>query len=286
MKMTESSGTLYICATPIGNLEDVSIRLLKTLRQVDLIACEDTRHTKKLLNRYKINKPLTSYHQHSRLSKEEMIIQKLQAGQKIALVSDAGMPAISDPGADLVRRALKAGIKVEAVPGPCALITALALSGLDTKSFIFLGFLPAKSGQRRDILKGLDEQIHNMVFYEAPHRLLKTLADIEELLGGERSIAVARELTKTYEEIKRGQVSEVLQYFKDHEPRGEFTIVLEGRTPVAPRGSMEQIVDEVEELISNGTDKKEAFKKKAREYGIHKSEIYKYYVDKYESQKN
>ncbi|MGB4508850.1 MAG: 16S rRNA (cytidine(1402)-2'-O)-methyltransferase, partial [Syntrophomonadaceae bacterium] len=184
--MTESSGTLYICATPIGNLEDVSIRLLKTLRQVDLIACEDTRHTKKLLNRYKINKPLTSYHQHSRLSKEEMIIQKLQAGQKIALVSDAGMPAISDPGADLVRRALKAGIKVEAVPGPSALITALALSGLDTKSFIFLGFLPAKSGQRRDILKGLDEQIHTMVFYEAPHRLLKTLADIEELLGGER----------------------------------------------------------------------------------------------------
>lgn len=286
MKMTESSGTLYICATPIGNLEDVSIRLLKTLRQVDLIACEDTRHTKKLLNRYKINKPLTSYHQHSRLSKEEMIIQKLQAGQKIALVSDAGMPAISDPGADLVRRALKAGIKVEAVPGPSALITALALSGLDTKSFIFLGFLPAKSGQRRDILKGLDEQIHTMVFYEAPHRLLKTLADIEELLGGERYIAVARELTKTYEEIKRGQVSEVLQYFKEHEPRGEFTIVLEGRTPVVSHGSMEQMVQEVEELISNGTDKKEAFKKKAREYGIHKSEIYKYYVGKYESKKN
>jgi 16S rRNA (cytidine1402-2'-O)-methyltransferase len=282
----ESPGTLYICATPIGNLEDVSIRLLKTLRQVDLIACEDTRHTIKLLNRYKINKPLTSYHQHSRLSKEDLILQKLQSGQQIALVSDAGTPAISDPGADLVKRALEAGIKVEAVPGPSALITALALSGLDTQSFVFLGFLPVKSGQRREILSSLCDQPRTMIFYEAPHRLLKTLADIEELLGGERSIAVARELTKTYEEIRRGQVSQVIQHFKEHEPRGEFTIVLEGKQPVTARASLDQVAQEAQELIVKGMDKKEAFKKKAREYGMRKSEIYKYYVDKYEGSKD
>lgn len=284
--MTDSSGTLYICATPIGNLEDVSIRLLKTLRLVDLIACEDTRHTIKLLNRYKINKPLTSYHQHSRLSKEDLILQKLQAGHQIALVSDAGMPAISDPGADLVKRALDAGIKVEAVPGPSALITALALSGLDTQSFIFIGFLPAKSGQRREILKSLCDQPRTMIFYEAPHRLLKTLADIEELMGSQRLIAVARELTKTYEEIRRGMVGEVLRYFQEHQPRGEFTIVLEGRQMEAPTADIDQIAQEAQDLIEDGIDKKEAFKKKAREYGIRKSEIYKYYVDKYERGKD
>lgn len=277
--MTETSGILYICATPIGNLEDVSIRLLKTLRQVDLIACEDTRHTIKLLNRYKIHKPLTSYHQHSRLAKEDLILQELAAGRRVALVSDAGMPAISDPGADLVRRALEAGIKVEAIPGPSALITALALSGLDTQSFIFIGFLPAKSGQRREILNSLADQTRTMIFYEAPHRLLKTLADMEELLGGERPIAVARELTKTYEEIKRGSIKEVSAYFSEHEPRGEFTIVLSGKQPESPSAGMEHIIREVQQLIAGGMDKKEAFKKKAREYGIRKSDIYNYYVE-------
>ena len=280
--MAESPGVLYICATPIGNLEDVSIRLLKTLRQVDLIACEDTRHTLKLLNRYNIHKPLTSYHQHSHLTKEDHILQQLQAGQQVALVSDAGMPAISDPGADLVRRALQAGIKVEAIPGPSAVTTALALSGLDTQSFLFLGFLPAKSNQRREILSSLAEQPRTMVFYEAPHRLLKTLAAMEELLGEERSIAVARELTKTYEEIRRGTVGEVLQYFHQHEPRGEFTIVLEGKPPVAPTATMEEIAREVQILIANGMDKKAAFKKKALEYGTRKSEIYNYYIEHYD----
>ncbi len=279
--MVESPGVLYICATPIGNLEDVSIRLLKTLRQVDLIACEDTRHTLKLLNRYKIRKPLTSYHQHSRLAKEDYILKQLQAGQQVALVSDAGMPAISDPGADLVQRALQAGIKVEAIPGPSAVITALALSGLDTQSFIFLGFLPAKSSQRREILSSLSEQPRTMIFYEAPHRLLKTLAAMEEVLGEERLIAVARELTKTYEEIKRGTIGEVSKHFQQHEPRGEFTIVVEGKSTVAPTATIEEIADEVQALIAQGMDKKEAFKKKALEYGIRKSEIYKYYVEYY-----
>lgn len=277
------TGILYICATPIGNLEDVSIRLLKTLRQVDLIACEDTRHTIKLLNRYKIHKPLTSYHQHSGLAKEDLILEELAAGKRVALVSDAGMPAISDPGADLVRRALEAGIKVEAIPGPSALITALALSGLDTQSFIFIGFLPAKSKQRRELLSSLSDQPRTMIFYEAPHRLLKTLADMEELMGGERPIAVARELTKTYEEIRRGSLREVSAYFHEHEPRGEFTLVLAGKQAEAPTADMEQICREVHQLITQGMDKKEAFKKKAREYGIRKSEIYNYYL-KYHDQ--
>jgi len=277
------TGILYICATPIGNLEDVSIRLLKTLRQADLIACEDTRHTIKLLNRYKIHKPLTSYHQHSHLAKEDLILQELAAGKRVALVSDAGMPAISDPGADLVMRALEAGIKVEAIPGPSALITALALSGLDTQSFIFIGFLPAKSGQRRELLSSLADQPRTMIFYEAPHRLLKTLADMEELLGAERPIAVARELTKAYEEIRRGSIREVAAYFREHEPRGEFTLVLAGKQPEAPTADMEQIAREVQQLIANGMDKKEAFKTKAREYGIRKSEIYNYYL-KYHDQ--
>lgn len=276
------TGILYICATPIGNLEDVSIRLLKTLRQADLIACEDTRHTIKLLNRYKIHKPLTSYHQHSRLAKEDLILQELAAGKRVALVSDAGMPAISDPGADLVRRALEAGIKVEAIPGPSALVTALALSGLDTQSFIFIGFLPAKRGQRRELLSSLADQTRTMIFYEAPHRVLKTLTDMEELMGGERPIAVARELTKAYEEIRRGSIREVSAYYREHEPRGEFTLVVAGRQLETPTADMEQIAREIQQLIAEGMDKKEAFKKKAREYGIRKSDIYNYYVEYYD----
>jgi len=276
------TGILYICATPIGNLEDVSIRLLKTLRQVDLIACEDPRHTLKLLNRYKIHKPLTSYHQHSGLAKEDLILQELAAGKRVALVSDAGMPAISDPGAELVRRALEAGIKVEAIPGPSALITALALSGLDTQSFIFVGFLPAKGKQRREVLSSLADQPRTMIFYEAPHRLLKTLADMEELLGGERPIAVARELTKTFEEIKRCSIREAAAYFREHEPRGEFTLVVAGQSPQTPAADMEQIAREVKQLVDQGMDKKEAFKKKARQYGIRKSDIYNYYLEHYD----
>lgn len=282
--MNDQPGILYICATPIGNLEDVSIRLLKTLRQVDLIACEDTRHTIKLLNRYKISKPLTSYHQHSQKGKEDYILEELQRGKQVALVSDAGMPAISDPGADLVRRALEAGLEVQAIPGPSALTTALALSGLDTQAFTFIGFLPNKSGQRREMINNLASIQHTIIFYEAPHRLLKTLTDIEELLGSERRIAVARELTKTYEEIKRGTVSEVLAYFCAHQPRGEFTVVLEGRRMPLVSADISLIAAEVHQMVKEGIEKKIALKMKAREYGISKSAIYNYYVSNKEQE--
>lgn len=276
--MTEQSGTLFVCATPIGNLEDVSIRLLKTLRKVDVIACEDTRHTIKLLNRYKIRKPLTSYHQHSSKNKEDALLEELQNGKQVALVSDAGMPAISDPGAELVRRAIEAGIPVQVIPGPSALVTALAWSGLDTQSFIFTGFLPVKSGQRRDLLGSLVNETRTVILYEAPHRLLRTLAELEEILGGQRRIAVARELTKTFEEVRRGTIAEVLQHFTLHEPRGEFTVVIAGASPEARTADMDQIAREVRELVESGMEKKEALKVKAREYSLSKSVLYNYYV--------
>jgi len=271
-------GKLYICATPIGNMEDVSIRLLKTLRQVDMIACEDTRHTLKLLNRYKIKKQLISYHEHSKPEKEDYIIELLREGKDIALVSDAGMPAISDPGENLVKKAISAGIDLEVIPGPSALIAALAISGMDTTAFVFEGFLPSRSSQRRERLEKLKEETRTIILYEAPHRLLACLKDIELILGEERQLAIARELTKVYEEVKRGSVTELYEYYSLNPPRGEISIIIEGKEVVVEAKSLTEIIREVEELLEQGMDKKEAFKTKAREYGIKKSMLYNYFV--------
>lgn len=271
-------GRLFVCATPIGNLEDASIRLLKTLRQVDIIACEDTRQTLKLLNRYKIKKPLISYHEHSKPEKEDYIIELLREGKDIALVSDAGMPAISDPGERLVKKAITAGIKLEVIPGPSALIAALAISGMDTTAFVFEGFLPSRSSQRRERLEMLNEETRTIILYEAPHRLLACLQDIQEIMGEERKLAIARELTKVHEEVKRGSVAELHEYYSLNPPRGEISIIIEGKTVVIKPRSLEEITREVEELLEQGMDKKEAFKTKAREYGIKKSMLYNYFV--------
>lgn len=271
-------GKLYICATPIGNLEDASIRLLKTLRQVDMIACEDTRHTLKLLNRYKIKQQLISYHEHSKPEKEEYIIELLREGKDIALVSDAGMPAISDPGEGLVKKAITAGIKLEVIPGPSALISALAISGMDTTAFVFEGFLPSRSSQRRERLEKLKEETRTIILYEAPHRLLACLKDVQSILGEERQLAIARELTKVYEEVKRGSVTELYEYYSLNPPRGEISIIIEGKEVVVEAKSLAAIAREVEELLEQGMDKKEAFKKKAHEYGIKKSMLYNYFV--------
>lgn len=280
--MSEEPGILYICATPIGNLEDVTIRLLKTLRQVDLIACEDTRHTLKLLNRYKIKRPLTSYHQHSKLEKVDYIIGRLQEGQKVALVSDAGMPGISDPGTVLVARAIQCGIRIEVIPGPSAVISALSLSGLDTSSFIFAGFLPARRGERQKALKMLAGEPRTIVLYEAPHRLLDTLSDLGEILGEERSIAVMREMTKLHESVVRGTVEKVTEHFAQDKPRGEITLVIAPYTAPEPGEiNLDQVMQEVDALIEQGMGNKEAFKLKAREYKIAKSIIYKCYFDKF-----
>lgn len=279
--MSEQPGILYICATPIGNLEDVTIRLLKTLRQADLIACEDTRHTLKLLNRFKIKRPLTSYHQHSKLQKVEYIISQLQEGKKVALVSDAGMPGISDPGTELVARAIECGIKIEVIPGPSAVISALSISGMDTTSFIFAGFLPSRRSERQKAIRELAQETRTIVLYEAPHRLLDTLNDLKEILGEERPLAVMREMTKLHESVVRGTVGNLLEHFEQDKPRGEITLVIAPFLP-PPQGeiSLDQVMLEVDQLIEQGMEKKEAFKLKAREYKIAKSIIYNRYFDK------
>lgn len=269
-------GKLYVCGTPIGNLEDVSIRLLKTLRKVDLIACEDTRHTIKLLNRYKIKKRMVSYHEHSGPKQEEYILAELLGGKTVALVTDAGMPGISDPGAGLIRKALISGIDLEVVPGPTAMTAALSISGLDNEGFMFQGFLPARRGQRQRVLRELGQIKNTLVFYEAPHRLLDTLEDMMEIWGN-REMAVARELTKIHEEIRRADIASILEHFKHHTPRGEFCLVVAGYQVPVRTVDMDTIIMEVDYLIRGGMGKKEAFLEKAREYNIKKSDIYNYY---------
>ncbi|MDD3852736.1 MAG: 16S rRNA (cytidine(1402)-2'-O)-methyltransferase [Syntrophomonadaceae bacterium] len=270
------SGKLYICGTPIGNLEDVTVRLLKTLRAVDVIACEDTRHTIKLLNRYHIKKPLISYHQHSDQHKENHLIELLISGKNVALVTDAGMPGISDPGTRLIKSVIKAEIEIEVIPGPSAVIAALTLSGMDTDSFVFMGFLPVKAGQRRTALQKLQQESKTIVFYEAPHRLENFLQVISEVMGSERQIAIARELTKIHEQVFRGTIEEAQEYFQQNPARGELTIVLAGKVAEIRAASLHEIAAEVQQLLDNGMHKKEALKKKAGEYGISKSSLYNY----------
>ncbi|MDD3023200.1 MAG: 16S rRNA (cytidine(1402)-2'-O)-methyltransferase [Syntrophomonadaceae bacterium] len=274
------NGTLYVCATPIGNLEDVSIRLLKTLRKVDIIACEDTRHTLKLLNHYKIKNQLISYHEHSSRKKEDYLLEELGNGKSIALVSDAGMPGISDPGQELVRRAADLALNVEIIPGPSALISALVISGMDSSTFLFAGFLPSKRKQRKEIIQELKDEMRTIILYEAPHRLLDTLADITDVMGAERKLAVARELTKKHEEVRRCNAAEMWEHFKSNPPRGEICILIAADEIVPKEISLESVCEEVEQLIGSGMDKKEAFKMKAREHKIAKSLIYNYFIGK------
>lgn len=217
---------LYIVATPIGNLKDITHRALEVLKSVDLIAAEDTRHSKILTNHYQIKTPLTSYYEHNKLSKGEHLLGLLKEGKDIALISDAGTPGISDPGFSIIRLALENDIAICAIPGPSALITGLVISGLPTHKFIFEGFLPNKSTARRKRLQELSQEKRTIIFYESPHRLLKTLRDILEILG-DVNITCARELTKKFEEVKRGRAKEMVQYFTDKKPRGEFILYIQ-----------------------------------------------------------
>jgi 16S rRNA (cytidine1402-2'-O)-methyltransferase len=221
------SGTLYIVSTPIGNLEDITLRALKTLKEVDLIAAEDTRRTKKLLNHYQIKTPLTSYFEHTSFKKAQSLISQLKRGKDIALVSEAGTPTISDPGYKLTKLAIENHIQVVPIPGATALITALSGSGLPTNSFIFEGFIPRKSGKRRNFFLSLKDQQRTLIFYESPRRLLSTLRDLLEVLG-DRKIAIARELTKIFEEIIRGKTSEVIELLENKTIKGEITILVSG----------------------------------------------------------
>lgn len=272
-------GTLFICGTPIGNMDDASIRLLKTLRKVDMIACEDTRHTIKLLNRFKIKNKLVSYHEYSSREKEDYLIEQLLAGKNIALVSDAGMPVISDPGQTLVKRAAEAGIRMEVVPGPAALTAALAVSGLDSREFIFAGFLPERSAKRKQELQRYLNETRTVIFYEAPHRLVAALNDMETVLGGERQAVAARELTKIFEEVKRGSIKELKEIFTQSPPRGEICLLLAGADRTSETKDIKEIAAEINTLVQAGMDKKEALKIKAREYHIKKAILYKYFVE-------
>lgn len=266
------SGVLYVVATPIGNLEDITLRALRVLREADLIACEDTRQTRKLLDHYGIQKPTVSYHEHNEAARAAELLEKLRAGQKIALVSDAGTPLVSDPGYRLVSQAASGGLRVESIPGPSAAIAALAASGLPTDAFHFAGFLPPRSAQRRKALLKLKDLPATLVFYEAPHRVVETLTDIEETLG-ERPVVLARELTKLHEELLRGTPSELRQ--ARIPLRGEFTILVGRATGPAPGENEIPVREAVEAHIRSGLSRMDAMKAVARERGLSKRDVYR-----------
>jgi len=270
------AGTLYLVATPIGNLADITHRAIQVLREVALIACEDTRHTRKLLQHYGIDAKTISYHEHNEQQRARELIESLKDGIDVAIVSDAGTPAISDPGFRLVRAAIENGITVVPVPGPSALISALVAAGLPTDEFFFGGFLPARSSARRTRLSELRAVPGTLIFYEAPHRLAASLQDAYEVLG-EREAVVARELTKLHEEIKRGRLSELVEHFAKVEPRGEIVLLidrtaLDQATTETSTASVSQLVAQFE---SEGLDRRAALKKAARELGLSRAEAYR-----------
>ncbi|ACI21799.1 MULTISPECIES: 16S rRNA (cytidine(1402)-2'-O)-methyltransferase [Thermodesulfovibrio] len=264
-------GRLYIVSTPIGNLEDITLRALDTLKKVDYIACEDTEHSLKLLNYYEIKKPLISYWSEKEKVRAEEIIQKIKAGHNVALITDAGTPGISDPGAVIISRAIEEDIEIIPVPGPTALIAALSISGLNTEEFTFIGFLPVKQTQRRKKLLELSSERRTLVFYEAPHRILQSLDDMLEVFG-DRRICVARELTKMFEEVQRGRLSEVLERLEESKIAGEYVIVIEGA--LEKDRSIEEALKEVRELMKKGKGRKEAVKIVSELYGLSKKELY------------
>ena len=268
-------GILYLVGTPIGNLEDMTFRAIATLKQVDLIAAEDTRHTGKLLHHFGIETPQISYHEHNAHRRVPELVEKLQQGMAIALVTDAGMPAISDPGVELVQGCIAAGIRVIPIPVVTAGIAALTASGFATNHFGFDGFLPTDKKERRDRLEILRTEVRTMILYEAPHRLLKTLADLVEALGENRQIAIARELTKLHEEFWRGSLIEAIGYFTSHAPKGEFTLVLQGATPSAqPVWTEEMILQELQNLINLGHSRSDASRQLAELAELPRRQIY------------
>ncbi|MCL1906193.1 MAG: 16S rRNA (cytidine(1402)-2'-O)-methyltransferase [Clostridiales bacterium] len=270
-----AKGKLYLVGTPIGNLEDISFRAVRILGEADLIAAEDTRVSGRLLNALNIKRPLISYYEHNKTLRGEELLSRLQAGEHIALISDAGMPGISDPGADLLRLAVEAGIEAVVVPGPNAALGALVLSGLDSRRFTFEGFLPREGGKRRAALAALAAEQRTMVFYEAPHRVLATLNDMAAAFGANRQAAAGRELTKLHEEMLRGSLGELADHFAQTAPRGEFTLVLAGSPPVVPKAPQDnELAEELAALIKAGRGRKEAAKALAQKYGLSVKHLY------------
>ena len=274
------SGTLYLCATPIGNLEDMTFRVIRTLKEVDLIAAEDTRNSIKLLNHFEIQTPMTSYHEYNKYEKGRKLVEKLQDGMNIALITDAGTPGISDPGEELVKMCYEAGISVTSLPGAAACITALTLSGLSTRRFAFEAFLPTDKKEKELVLQEIERETRTIIMYEAPHRLLKTLKMLSERLGKERRITVCRELTKRHETAFATTLEEACAYYNEQPPKGECVLVIEGRSreQIAQEEKAQweemSIEEHMEHYLSQGIDKKEAMKKVAKDRGVSKRDIY------------
>lgn len=273
-------GMLYLCTTPIGNLEDITFRVLRTLKEVDLIAAEDTRNSIKLLNHFEIKTPMTSYHEFNKVEKAKVLVQKLLSGKNIAVITDAGTPGISDPGEELVRQCHEAGIKVTSLPGAAACITALTMSGRPTRRFAFEAFLPADKQERKEVLSELVNETRTIIIYEAPHRLVRTLKELEQVLGKERQLTICKELTKRYENTFLTTIQEALSYYDINEPRGEYVLVIEGkkRSDIIKEKQAEwesmSIKDHVDMYIGQGMDKKEAMKAVAKDRGVSKRDIY------------
>lgn len=277
--MTENYGTLYIVGTPIGNLEDITYRAVRILSEVDIIAAEDTRHSLKLLNHLEIKKPLISYHDNNRISRAEELVEKLKEGNNIALISDAGMPAISDPGEKLIALAIKEDIKITVIPGCTASIAGLIISGLTTRRFAFEGFLPQKHSERVKHLESIKYEERTIIFYEGPHRVKDMLKDCHSGLG-DRPCSIAREISKIHEQVIRGSISEVLAYFEENEPRGEFVIIIEGSQEKAPDTqkpdfTLISVEEHVEYYIEQGYEKMDAMKLTAKDRGVSKRDVYR-----------
>ena len=276
-----SEGKLYLVPTPIGNLKDITLRALEVLENADVVAAEDTRQTIKLLNHFNLKKTLIAYHMHNEQGKSDEILERLRSGENIALVSDAGMPGISDPGSIIVKKCIEEGLDFEVLPGATAFATALIYSGLDSSAFMFKGFIPRDNKSRNILVEELKDRKETLIFYEAPHRLLSTLDFLCKSFG-DRNIAVCRELTKLHEEIIRGKLSEVLQHFIDNSPRGEFVLVLDGLSEEEiekeKRAEFEElsIEEHIVKYMNEGLSKKDAIKKVAKDRKLPKSEIYKY----------
>ena len=276
----KETGELFLCATPIGNLEDMTVRAVRIMKEADLIAAEDTRNSIKLINHFEIDTPMTSYHEYNKVDKAKVLVDKMLAGQTVALITDAGTPGISDPGEELVRQAVQAGINVTSVPGPAACINALIISGLPTRRFVFEAFLPSDKKERAAVLEELSHETRTMIIYEAPHRLCRTLAELAEILGGDRQIAVCKELTKRHETVYRSDIKGAVDYYNANEPRGEYVLVIAGL-------NREDIIrdkqdawkempfeEHLKHYESQGIERREAIKLFAKDRGVHKREIY------------
>ena len=276
----KEAGELFLCATPIGNLEDMPVRAVRIMKEADLIAAEDTRNSIKLINHFEIDTPMTSYHEYNKVDKAKVLVDKMLAGQTVALITDAGTPGISDPGEELVRQAVQAGINVTSVPGPAACINALIISGLPTRRFVFEAFLPSDKKERAAVLEELSHETRTMIIYEAPHRLCRTLAELAEILGGDRQIAVCKELTKRHETVYRSDIKGAVDYYNANEPRGEYVLVIAGL-------NRENIIrdkqdawkempleEHLKHYESQGIERREAIKLVAKDRGVPKREIY------------